>query len=97
MLAICHHVLDRSTPGRLAGMKAADIGGEEDLDVLAEAHAVLLDLVLAQQIEDLEQGLPLSNSVVVRRLTKRERERMRMALQAVAPLEKLTRDLLFKV
>ena len=96
VLAICHHVLDRSTPGRLAGLKAADIGGGEDLDVLAEAHGILLDLVLAQQIEDLEQGLPPSNSVLVRRLTKRERERMRLALQAVAPLEQFTRDLLFK-
>lgn len=96
VLAICHHVLDRSTPGRLANIKAANIGGEEDLDALAEAHGILLDLVLAQQIEDLELGLPPSNSVLVRRLTKRERERMRLALQAVAPLDQLTRDLLFK-
>jgi DNA polymerase-3 subunit epsilon/CBS domain-containing protein len=95
-LAVRNHVLDRSTPGRLAGVKAAEIGGEDDLDALAEAHATLLDLVLAQQIQDLAQGLPPTPAVSLRNLTKRERERMRLALQVVAPIEQLTRDLLFE-
>jgi CBS domain-containing protein len=95
-LAICHHVLERSTAGRLAAIKATDIGGEENLDALAEAHGILLELALAQQIEDIEQGLPPSNTVLVSRLTKRERERLRTALQAVEPIGQLTRELLFK-
>ena len=96
VLAVCHHVLDRSTAGRLAAIKASDIGGEEDLDVLSEAHGILLGLVLSQQLEDIDLGLPPSNSVLVRRLTKREREQMRMALQSLGPIEELTHELLFK-
>lgn len=95
-LAIRHHVLDRSTAGRIAGVKAAEIGGDDDLDALAEAHGILLDLVLAQQIDDLMEGVPATNGVLVRNLTKRERERMRLALQAAASVEQVTRELLFE-
>ena len=55
-LAICHHVVERSTPARLAGIKALGIGGERDLDALAEAQGTFLDLMAAQQVEDAERG-----------------------------------------
>jgi len=92
-LAIRHHVLDRLTAVRLAAVKAAEAGGDDDLDALAEAHGVLIDLALAQQVDDLMQGLPPTNAVLVRHLNKRERERMRAALQAVASLEAVTHEL----
>lgn len=95
-LAICHHVLEHSTPARISGIKSLGIGGASDLDALAEAQATFLDLLLAQQIEDTEQGIPPSNSVVVKRLSRRDRERLRDAFNAVAPVGDLTRDLLFK-
>ena len=95
-LAICHNVVERSTPARLAGIKALNLGMEADLDALDEAHALFLDLILAQQIEDAEHGRPPSNAVEVKRLTRRDRERLRTALRAVEPLETIVRDLLFK-
>ena len=33
-LAICHHVVARSTPARIAGIKALDLGAERDLDAM---------------------------------------------------------------
>ncbi len=94
-LAICHHVVERSTPARLAGLKALEIGGTRDLDALMDAQAIFLDLIVSQQVEDMEQGVPLSNTVVVKRLSRRDSDRLRAALDAVAHLDVLTRDLLF--
>ena len=95
-LAICHHVLERATPARLAGLKARGIGSERDLDALSEAQGTFLDLMVAQQVADTEQGVPPSNAVRVKRLSQRDRERLRFALEDVAHLDDMTRDLLFK-
>ena len=95
-LAICHHVAPRSTSGRLAGLKSLGIGGEADLDALAEAQSVFLDLILAQQIEDVEHGTPASNTVAIKRLSERDQIRLRTSLRAVEQIDELTRDLLFK-
>jgi DNA polymerase-3 subunit epsilon/CBS domain-containing protein len=94
-LAVCHHVTERGTVARLAGLKALDIGGDRDLDALQEAHAVFVDYILAQQVDDLHHGIAPSNAVQLRRLDKRERDRLRVALKAVEPVEQLMRDLLF--
>ena len=96
VLAIRHHIVERATPARIAGIKALGIGGEQDLDALAEAHGLFLDLVLNQQIDDIHNGRPPSNAVLVKRLSVREREKLQGALQAVRHLDDLTRDLLFK-
>jgi CBS domain-containing protein len=95
VLAIQHHVLERATPARLAGLRALDIGGDADIDALIEAHATFLDLILSQQLEDIQNGKAANNKVAVRRLSARERERLQSALQAVRHLDHLTRQLLF--
>jgi CBS domain-containing protein len=94
VLAIRHHVVERSTTARIAGIKALGRGAERDLDALADAQAVFLDLILAQQIEDSERGQPVTNRVAVERLSRRDRARLRGALQAVQHLDELIRDLL---
>jgi DNA polymerase-3 subunit epsilon/CBS domain-containing protein len=94
-LAIRHHILERSTPERLAAVSALGIGGEHDLQGLVDAIGVFLDLVLAQQLDDVENGVATSNGVAVKRLSARERQRLRAALEQVAQLDWLTRDLLF--
>ncbi len=94
-LAIRHHVVERSTPARLSGLIALGHGGEQDLEALAQAQGVFLDFILGQQLVDIERGLPPSNKVAVKRLTRAERERLRTALAAVRHLDALTRDLLF--
>jgi CBS domain-containing protein len=88
-------VVERSTPARLAGLRALEIGGARDLDALMAAQATFLDLIVSQQVEDMEHGIPLSNAVVVGRLSRSDGDRLRSALDAVVHLDVLTRDLLF--
>jgi CBS domain-containing protein len=95
VLAIRHHVVERSTPARLAGVKALGIGGDSDLDAMLEAQEIFLDLLVAQQIEDIGRGTPPSNAVAVKRLSSNDRNRLRSALEAVQHLDDLTRALLF--
>ena len=94
-LAVCHHVIERATSARLGRIKTIYTGAERDLDALIEAQGVFLDLIAAQQVADIEHGTPPSNAVAVKRLSARDRDRLRSALQAVQPLETLTQDLLF--
>jgi DNA polymerase-3 subunit epsilon/CBS domain-containing protein len=94
VLAISHHVLERSTPARLEAVAALGIGGE-DLTALVDAHRTFLDLILAQQVEDIANGQPPSNRVATRLLSHRNRERLHEALRAVRHLDALKRDLLF--
>src|SRR5262245_35219863 len=96
LLAICHHVVEHSTLDRLAGLKALAIGAEFDLDALAEAQKTFLELMLAQQIDDVDQGISSSNAITVKRLSPIRRSRLRGALEAVQHLEALQRDLLFR-
>lgn len=95
-MAIRYHVMNRSTSARLAGVKALVHVSETDLDELVEAQGVFLDLIVSQQVEDIAHGTPPSNSVSVKRLSARDRDRLRVALQAVRAVDDLTRDLLFK-
>jgi CBS domain-containing protein len=94
VLAVRYHLLERSTPARLAA--AAALGrGQHDLDALARAQGLFLDLILDQQIADVKAGLPPINKVAVKRLTRAQRGALREALGAVRHLDELTRDLLF--
>jgi DNA polymerase-3 subunit epsilon/CBS domain-containing protein len=95
-LAICHHVVERSTPARLAGLQARGLGGGGDLETLAEAQRTFLDLLAAQQVADADAGIAPSNAVLVKRLSHRDRERLHSALEAVRHLRELTHDLLFR-
>jgi DNA polymerase-3 subunit epsilon/CBS domain-containing protein len=94
VLAIRHHIMERSTTARLAGLAMLD-KGKSDLDALSNAHPVFVDLILAQQIADIDAGRPPSNKVEVKRLSRQERARLKEALHANAHLDALTRDLLF--
>ncbi|MEH2494869.1 CBS domain-containing protein [Bradyrhizobium sp. AZCC 1678] len=95
-MAIRYHVMDRSTPARLAGVKALLRVSETDLDALAEAHGVFLDLIVSQQVDDVTHGIPPSNAVSVNRLSTHDRDRLRAALEAVASVDELLRDVPFK-
>ena len=95
-MAIRYHVMDRSTGARLAGVKALVQVSQTDLDTLGEAQGVFLDLIVSQQVEDIAHGTPPSNAVSVKRLSTHDRDRLRVALQAVTAVDDLTRDLLFK-
>ena len=94
-LAICHHVAAHSTPARLTGIKALGIGSEHDLDALIEAQGVFLDLLIAQQIKDIEQGVPASNAIDPKALSSRDRARLRSSFDAVRHVDQMTHDLIF--
>jgi DNA polymerase-3 subunit epsilon/CBS domain-containing protein len=95
LLAIRHHVVERSTPARLAGVRALKVGGDGDFDALDIAHGTFVDLILAQQIEDMEHGRSPSNAVALKRLNARDTGRLRTALETVQSLNELARDSLF--
>jgi DNA polymerase-3 subunit epsilon/CBS domain-containing protein len=95
VLAIRHHLLERSTPARLSAIAALGRGGGQDLDALARAQGVFLDLILVQQLADMRTGLPPGNKVAVKQLSREQRNQLRESLAAVRHLDALTRDLLF--
>ncbi len=93
-LSIRHHVVERSTRARLAGLAALD-RGRSDLESLARAQGVFLDLILSQQLVDIGAGRPPANAVEIKRLPREDRARLKDALGATAHLDELSRDLLF--
>jgi len=95
-LAVCHHVLERSTSARLNGLKALGIGGAHDLDAMVRAQDTFLSLLLAQQIEDIDHGMPPSNAVSIKGLAPEKRTELHSALKSVGHLDDLKRDLLFR-
>ena len=94
VLAIRYHVLERSTPARLAAVAALGRGAS-DIDALTRAQGDFLDCILMQQLADIRVGLPPDNKVAVKRLSREQRTRLHDALSAVRNLDTLTRDLLF--
>ena len=95
VLAIRHHLLERSTKARLSAVASLGRGGESDLGALARAYGVFVDLILAQQLADLHSGLAPSNKVATKPLSGEQRACLRESLGAVGHLDALTRDLLF--
>jgi DNA polymerase-3 subunit epsilon/CBS domain-containing protein len=94
-LAIRHHLMGQSTRERLEAVRALGKGGDQDLERLLDAHGLFLTLIARQQVRDMAAGLPASNSIEVAALTKRERDRLIEALQSLAALDTLVKDLLF--
>ncbi|RDV03624.1 DUF294 nucleotidyltransferase-like domain-containing protein [Undibacter mobilis] len=94
VLAVRHHLVERSTPARLAA--AVTLGRSvADLEALDRAQAVFLDLILAQQLADMHAGQPPGNKVEVKALNAEQRGQLKAALGAVQHLGTLTQDLLY--
>lgn len=90
VLALRHALLDRSTAARLEGLRGnPDISGG-NLDGLLEAHQIMLNNILQQQLADIERGIPPSNRVDPKRLNAPEKAHLMWALKQVP----LVRDLL---
>ena len=95
VLAIRHHLLERSTQAQLSAAASLGHGGDTDLDALSRAHEVFIDLILGQQVVDMHGGLPPSNKVAIKPLSREQRTHLRKSLGAVRHLDALMRDLLF--
>jgi len=95
ILAIKHGIEARSTPERLASLKALGIGAAYEFDEAIEAHKLILGHILEQQLIDANRGLPLGNSIEVGRLGKAEKEALKTALRAVDPMVSLVSEARF--
>jgi DNA polymerase-3 subunit epsilon/CBS domain-containing protein len=69
VLAIRHAVPAHSTPERLRGIQVKTRGSESDFEAVIDAHRVILGAMLAQQLSDIETGIPPSSRVDLRRLS----------------------------
>jgi CBS domain-containing protein len=94
ILALRYHVLERATRARLEGVKARQVGSERDLDAWIDAHGVIVQAILAQQLVDIPAGRPPSNTVELRRLSRAEQERLKEALKSLRHIDETVRDLL---
>ncbi|MBT6116758.1 MAG: CBS domain-containing protein [Rhodospirillaceae bacterium] len=82
----------RATPDRLRGAARAEIASEDQIEELVEAHRVLLGTLLAQQIEDVEHGVPPGPRVDTSRLDKAERAALVDALRRVPEAIDIARE-----
>lgn len=71
----------RSTPERLAAARDQDIRGAHHVDGLIDAHRILLDAILRQQLRDIEAGVKLSNKVELAQLDSHEKQELVWALE----------------
>ena len=83
VVALRHGLDQRSTPGRLEAAQDLDIPGAHVIGDLIDAHRILLDAILRQQLRDLEAGLSLTNKVAPAQLNAHERQELRWALEQV--------------
>lgn len=83
VLALKFGLDDRSTRDRFAAAKAHFNHHGQTIGNLMEAHRVLLDTILRQQLRDLDRGLPLSNSIKPSELTSLQRDNLRWALDQI--------------
>ena len=95
-LAIRHHVVERSTFARLAGLRSKQLGHEIDLGRFEPALDLFLMRMLRQQVADIGAGRQAGNAVAVQGLSRYEREQLREALSAVAHVDAFVTDLLFQ-
>ena len=86
VLALQHGFDLRTTPERLRAAGDAGIGTSAAISDLIEAHRILMDLILRQQLRDIPRGIPLSNRVAPAELSGLQRQQLKWALQRVEDL-----------
>jgi signal-transduction protein with cAMP-binding, CBS, and nucleotidyltransferase domain/DNA polymerase III epsilon subunit-like protein len=97
VMALRHGIETRATPARLRAAAAAAGRCEREADRLAEAHGLLVGLILAQQAADLAAGRAASGRVDLGRLDRAETERLRDALACIEAMGPVMRDVLGEI
>jgi signal-transduction protein with cAMP-binding, CBS, and nucleotidyltransferase domain len=92
VLAIKHHIRKQSTPDRLRGARDLQDKMNTIFDNLDEAHRIIFNLILQQQLLDIEAGVPLSNSVALESLSGLVRKQLKWALERVPGVSNLLGD-----
>ncbi|MEM7428914.1 MAG: DUF294 nucleotidyltransferase-like domain-containing protein [Pseudomonadota bacterium] len=83
VLSIRHDIRNHSTPERLQGLIGQPDVSRTDIDNVTEAHKRILGAILDQQLQDLEDGVKLSNSIDPGRLSKSMQAEIRWAIEQV--------------
>ena len=84
VVALEHGVAARTTPKRLEAARGLETVSDKTVDNLVEAHRILLNLILGQQLRDIDRGLALSNKVNPSELTGFQKQEMKWALEQVS-------------
>ncbi|MGI9316687.1 MAG: DUF294 nucleotidyltransferase-like domain-containing protein, partial [bacterium] len=96
VLAIQHQVRRRSTRARLEQAMEIDQAAKDSMrdifETLLEVHGVLLDILLHQQLEDMQQGIPPSNNVAPASLSAPDRQQLKWALKNTSYVSNLLGD-----
>lgn len=92
LLALHQGAAHRATQDRLAALSASESGGSEDFAALADDHAILLEAILRQQLEDIAAGHVPTNRVAPGILGKRQQRELKQALGRLEILSELRRD-----
>jgi DNA polymerase-3 subunit epsilon/CBS domain-containing protein len=92
VLAIRHGIRVQSTPQRFAAVGEFVDKMQQILQNLTEAHRIIVNVILQQQLLDLEAGIPLSNRVAPASLSPAMRDRLKWALQQVPNVSNLLGD-----
>lgn len=92
VLALNYGISESATRRRLRGARKLGIADSDDLEAVEEAHSILLRAILEQQLIDLETGVEPSNSVDVKRLSKRKRLAIKGALKRIEIIKTVVGD-----
>jgi signal-transduction protein with cAMP-binding, CBS, and nucleotidyltransferase domain len=83
LLALRHGIRERSTLRRLEALQQLGAYNRDDLTNVTRAYEIMLSETLAQQLFDIDAGVPPTNTVDLQNLTKTRRRDLRWALSQV--------------
>jgi DNA polymerase-3 subunit epsilon/CBS domain-containing protein len=83
VLALRFGLEERSTQTRLLAARDHLDHGKEAIADLVEAHRIILEAVLRQQLADLQAGIPLSNRIRPGELTGTQHQNLKWALERI--------------
>lgn len=96
VLAIQHRIRQRSTRSRLEQTMAIDEEAKAPMrdvfETLIEAHGILLESLLNQQLQDMQEGIPPTNNVDPSLLSAPDRQQLKWALQKTSQVSNLLGD-----
>lgn len=92
IMALQNGIDATSTHGRLEALRQAGVINAGDGDAIADAHALVLGVILDQQLADIADGRAPGNTVDPKRLTRRTAGALKAALKHLTGLKLLVRD-----
>jgi len=94
VMALAHHVSATATPDRLRLASERAGAGAADARMLVDIHAMVLRLILTQQIEDIAAGIPPSNAVDTGKLGRDQRKTLKHAVERLDVMAEMVRGVL---